>query len=164
MVNAKKLEQLDKQFLWHPFTQHYLWDREPALIIDSGRGVYLRDVKGRRYLDGVSSLWVNLVGHNNPEMNRAIIKQLKKISHSTFLGLTHPAAIELGQQLAKIAPNGLTRTFYSDNGAGAVEVALKMAYQYWLERGEKRVEFLAIKGSYHGDTLGAVSVGVRVID
>ena len=125
MVRPSQLETWDKKFLWHPFTQHYAWDREPTLIISSGNGVYLKDIHGRRYLDGVSSLWVNLLGHNHPSLNRALTRQIKKISHSTFLGLSHEPAIRLGQALIKIAPQGLSRviiianaaTLYPANGA-----------------------------------------------
>lgn len=160
MDRAKKLEAWDKRFLWHPFTQHFEWEKEPLLIIESGQGVYLKDIRGRKFLDGVSSLWVNLHGHRHPVLDRAVKKQLSKISHSTFLGLSHPSAIELGRRLAAVAPNGLQRSFFSDNGATAVEAALKMAFQYWIEKGaSRRTEFLAVRGSYHGDTIGAVSVG-----
>lgn len=154
------LERWDKKALWHPFTQQYLWEKEPALIIARGRGVYFYDVDGKRYLDGVSSLWVNLLGHNHPALNQAFKRQLGKIAHSTFLGLTHPPAIELARELLSAAPANLKRVFYSDNGATAVEIALKMAFQYWIETtGRARPEYLAVRGSYHGDTLGAVSVG-----
>lgn len=159
-MDVKTLERWDKKFLWHPFTQQYLWDKDPTLIIESGQGVYLKDIRGRKYLDGVSSLWVNLLGHRHPVVTKAIHAQLNKIAHSTFLGLSHKPAIELGKELVSVAPSGLSRVFYSDNGATAVEVALKMAFQYWIEKENRvRAEFLAVKGSYHGDTLGAVSVG-----
>jgi len=159
-VNPSTLEKWDKRFLWHPFTPQSLWEKEPQLIIKSGKGVRLIDHRGKSYIDGVSSLWVNLLGHNNPALNKALINQVKKISHSTFLGLSHEPAIQLGRELIKVAPKGLKRVFYSDNGSGAVEIALKMAFQFWVEKGIKqRTEFLALRGSYHGDTLGAVSVG-----
>src|ERR1044071_1976690 len=159
-LSARRLESWDKKFLWHPFTQQFLWEKTPTLIIESGRGAYLKDIHGRTYLDGVSSLWVNLVGHRHPVITGAIRKQLSKISHSTFLGLSHKPAIELGRELIHLAPRGLSRVFYSDNGATAVEVALKMAFQYWIEKEDKpRDEFLAVKGSNHGDTIGSVSVG-----
>jgi len=158
-----QLERWDKEFIWHPFTQHYVWDRDVPLIIDSGRGATLKDIHGKRYLDGVSSLWVNLHGHGHPTLTRAMERQLRKIAHSTFLGLSHPPAIQLARRLAAMAPGNLRRSFFSDNGATAVEVALKMAFQYWIEKGDgrssKRTEFLALQGSYHGDTLGSVSVG-----
>lgn len=132
------------------------------LIVARAKGAYFYDHKGRRYLDGVSSLWVNLHGHNHPALNAAIRRQLSRVAHSTFLGLSHEPAIRLGRDLAAIAPAGLGRIFYSDNGATAVEVALKMAFQYWIETGAAtgpRDEFLAADGSYHGDTIGSVSVG-----
>lgn len=156
----KPYERWDKKYLWHPFTQAHEWEKEPTLIVASGKGPYFRDLKGRRYLDGVSSLWVNIHGHRHPVLDQAIKRQLSKISHSTFLGLSHVPAIELARDLARVAPAGLTRTFYSDSGATAVEAALKMAFQYWIEEEDgPRTEFLALKGSYHGDTIGAVSLG-----
>jgi adenosylmethionine-8-amino-7-oxononanoate transaminase len=156
----RELERLDKKHLWHPFTQQFLWEKDPTLIVERGRGVYFYDVDGKKYLDGVSSLWVNLLGHNHPALNRAFKQQLSKIAHSTFLGLSHRPGIELARDLLKIAPKNLSRVFYSDNGATAVEIALKMAFQYWIEKtGQARIEYLAVDGSYHGDTLGAVSVG-----
>ncbi|MFN0117226.1 MAG: adenosylmethionine--8-amino-7-oxononanoate transaminase [Elusimicrobiota bacterium] len=160
---SRQLIQWDKKYLWHPFTQHYAWDKSNPLIIESGKGVYLKDINGQKYLDGVSSLWVNIHGHRHPVLDRAFQQQLKKIAHSTFLGLSHEPGILLAKQLADVAPKGLSRTFYSDNGATAVEVALKMAFQYWVEqpvrKKKAKTEFLAVKGSYHGDTIGAVSVG-----
>jgi adenosylmethionine-8-amino-7-oxononanoate aminotransferase len=119
----------------------------------------LTDDRGRRYLDGVSSLWVTVHGHREPALDRAIRRQLGRMAHTTFLGLTHEPGALLAAELARLAPRGLRRVFYSDNGSTAVEVALKMAFQYWAHEGEKRPEFLALSQSYHGDTLGAVSVG-----
>ena len=146
--------------MWHPFTQHYVWEREPAIAVDSGSGAYFTDLRGRRYLDGVSSLWVNLHGHRHPRLTAAMRRQLGKIAHSSFLGLTHAPAAELARELARVAPGGLKRSFFSDNGATAVEVALKMAFQHGIETGRgARPRFLALRGSYHGDTLGAVAVG-----
>lgn len=154
------LEKLDKKYLWHPFTQMADWEKEEILVIERARGSYLIDTKGRRYLDGVSSLWCNVHGHRVPEIDRAVRNQLKKVAHSTFLGLSNVPAIELAQKLISIAPQGLTRVFYSDSGSEAVEIALKMAYQYWLQRGEKRkTKFARLTQAYHGDTLGSVSVG-----
>jgi adenosylmethionine-8-amino-7-oxononanoate aminotransferase len=138
------------------------WEREEPLIIERGRGSYLIDTEGNRYLDGTSSIWVNLHGHRHPGLDRALKHQLDKISHSTLLGLSNPAAIELARALIGMAPKGLSRVFYSDNGSTAVEVALKMAVQYWRQRhpdaGPKNT-FLHLKLAYHGDTVGAVSVG-----
>src|SRR5512140_3246970 len=112
----------DRKYLWHPFTQMKEWQTDEVLVIEKGEGSYLIDTEGRRYLDGVSSLWCNVHGHRVKELDRAIEKQIKKISHSTFLGLTHPTAIELAEKLLAIAPKGLSRVFYSDSGSEAVEI------------------------------------------
>ncbi|MCP9465711.1 MAG: adenosylmethionine--8-amino-7-oxononanoate transaminase [Nitrospira sp.] len=160
--SARQLAQWDHRYLWHPFTQMQEWEQEEPLIIERGRGSYLFDLQGRAYLDGTSSIWVNLHGHRHPALDRALKRQLGKIAHSTFLGLSNPPAIELARELVRIAPKGLTRVFYSDNGSTAVEVALKMAVQYWQQRhpeaGPKQ-RFLRLQLAYHGDTIGAVSVG-----
>jgi adenosylmethionine-8-amino-7-oxononanoate aminotransferase len=154
------LVRWDREHLWHPFTQMQGFVEEELLIIARGDGPYLYDLQGRRYLDGVSSLWCNVHGHRRPELDRALVAQLDTVAHSTLLGLAHPPAIVLARKLADIAPRGLTKVFYSDDGSTAVEAALKMAYQYWQLKGrrEKR-RFLKLKEGYHGDTLGAVSVG-----
>src|SRR5689334_23477915 len=158
----RQLADWDRKYLWHPFTQMQEWEQEKPLIIEHGKGAYLIDTEGEKYLDGTSSIWVNLHGHRHPVLNRAITEQLKKIAHSTFLGLSNPPAIELARALIRIAPKGLARVFYSDNGSTAVEIALKMAVQYWQQRhptaGRKNT-FLHLKLAYHGDTIGAVSVG-----
>jgi adenosylmethionine-8-amino-7-oxononanoate aminotransferase len=138
------------------------WEAEPPLIIERGHGPYLFDIEGQRYLDGVSSLWVNVHGHRHPVLDHALIAQLGKIAHSTLLGLSNPPAIELARELVRLAPRGLTRVFYSDNGSTAVEVALKMAVQYWQQRVPPvagKTKFVRLRLAYHGDTLGAVSVG-----
>ncbi|OEG71697.1 hypothetical protein ATZ36_13355 [Candidatus Endomicrobiellum trichonymphae] len=156
------LTNSDKNNIWHPFTQMADWlnnDPYKPLIIDRAKGSYLYDVDGKKYLDGVSSLWVTLLGHRNPGIDKAIKKQIDKVSHTTFLGLTHKPAIDLSEKLLKILPNNLKKIFYSDDGSTAVEVALKMAYQYWQFKNEKRSIFLSLKNAYHGDTIGAVSVG-----
>jgi len=154
------LAELDKKYLWHPFTPMRLWLESEPLVIEHGKGVYLYDTRGRRYIDGVSSLWCNVHGHNHEDINTAIKKQLEKIAHSTLLGLSSRPAIELAAKLIKIAPAGLSRVFYSDSGAAAVEIAIKIAYQYWRNLGQKpRSRFIALKQSYHGDTIGSVSVG-----
>ena len=124
-----RLAEWDRTYLWHPFTQMQEWEREDPVIIERGRGPYLIDTLGRKYLDGVSSLWVNLHGHRHPRLDRAIRNQLRKISHSTLLGLSNPPAIQLARALIGVAPPGLTRVFYSDDGSTAVDVALKMAVQ-----------------------------------
>jgi adenosylmethionine-8-amino-7-oxononanoate aminotransferase len=150
----------DRKVLWHPFTQQKLWMEEEFPVIASGKGATLVDLDGRKYLDGVSSLWCNIHGHARREINAAMKKQLDRVAHATFLGLTNPAAIELGEKLVGIAPKGLSRVFYSDNGSTAVEVALKMAFQYWQQNGRPdRTKFVTLDAGYHGDTMGAVSLG-----
>ncbi|MBI5326828.1 MAG: adenosylmethionine--8-amino-7-oxononanoate transaminase [Deltaproteobacteria bacterium] len=163
----KGLEKIDKKHLWHPFTQMRKWEKETPLIIERGEGNYLIDTNGRKYLDGVSSLWVNVHGHRKREIDNAIKAQIDKISHSTLLGLGNVPSILLAGKLVKIAPNGLTKVFYSDNGSTAVEIALKMAYQYWEQKSEvrsqksevKKTKFISFTGAYHGDTFGSMSVG-----
>lgn len=159
-VNPEELAAWDQAYLWHPFTQMQDWVAEEPVIIVGGEGNYLIDVYGNRYLDGVSSLWCNVHGHRHPTLNAALHEQADRIAHSTLLGLASVPSIVLAQRLVQLAPPGLTRVFYSDAGATAVEIALKMAFQYWQLRGEtRRTEFVALTESYHGDTLGAVSVG-----
>ena len=153
----------DQSDLWHPFTPHSVYGDEAPLTIDSGEGNYLVDIDGKRYLDGVASLWCNLFGHRRPEIDSAIRAQLEKIAHSTLLGNTNTTAVRLAHRLVQLAPEGISRVFFSDNGSTAVEVALKMAYQYWqqAENGafKRRKRFVALEHAYHGDTLGSVSVG-----
>ncbi|MDE2322666.1 MAG: adenosylmethionine--8-amino-7-oxononanoate transaminase [candidate division NC10 bacterium] len=161
-ARSHRLQQDDKRYVWHPFTQMQDWLQERHPIIERGEGSTLIDVEGHRYLDGVSSLWVTVHGHRNAAIDRAIRAQLGKIAHTTFLGLSHPLAIELARTLIRIAPKGLTKVFYSDNGSTAVEIALKMAFQYWQQQGgalARKSRFIALEEAYHGDTLGAVSVG-----
>jgi adenosylmethionine-8-amino-7-oxononanoate aminotransferase len=150
----------DRKVLWHPFTQQKAWMEEDFPVIVGGKGATLTDADGRDYLDGVSSLWCNIHGHARREINAAMKRQLDQVAHATFLGLTNPPAIELGERLVEIAPKGLTRVFYSDNGSTAVEVALKMAFQYWQQNGRPdRTKFVTLDAGYHGDTMGAVSLG-----
>ena len=160
--NTPSLADWDRQYLWHPFTQMQEWEQEEPLIIERGKGPYLIDTEGRTYLDGTSSIWVNVHGHRHPSLDRALDAQRKLIAHSTLLGLSNPPAIRLARELIRIAPKGLTRVFYSDDGSTAVEVALKMAVQYWQQRRSKsgpKNRFLHLNLAYHGDTIGAVSVG-----
>jgi len=137
------------------------WEKDDPLVIERGEGNYLFDTDGNRYFDGVSSLWVNLFGHRKKEIDDAIRDQLSRMAHSTFLGLSHPPAIELAEKLLAVAPRGLSRVFYSDNGSTAMEIAIKMAFQYWRQRGsgEGRDTFLTLSEAYHGDTIGSVSAG-----
>lgn len=149
--------ETDRRVLWHPFTQQSEWD---PLVIVGGEGNFLIDAEGRRYLDGVSSLWCTVHGHRHPRLDAALKAQVDRIAHSTFLGLTHEPAIELAAALIEVAPRGLTRVFYSDSGSTAVEIALKQSFQYWALRGHrKKQRFLRLDDAYHGDTLGAVGVG-----
>jgi adenosylmethionine---8-amino-7-oxononanoate aminotransferase len=155
-----KLKRLDHSHIWHPFTQMKEWLDEDPVIISRGDGHYLIDDHGRKYLDGVSSLWCNVHGHRKKEIDDAIKVQLDRIAHSTFLGLSHAPGIQLAQKLIETAPKGLQRVFYSDNGATAVEIALKMAVQYWQLKGEgKRTLIASLAESYHGDTVGSMSMG-----
>ncbi len=159
--NRKKhIQRLDRKFLWHPFTQMKEWEAEDSLIITEGRGSFLKDINGKWYLDGVSSLWVTVHGHRKKEIDDAIKDQIDKISHSTLLGLGHPPSAALAEMLINIAPKGLSRVFYSDSGSTSVEIGLKMAFQYWQLKGKrKKQSFLSLHNAYHGDTIGAVSVG-----
>jgi len=159
-MNKSELIASEKRHVWHPFTQMRDWEASDPMFIVSGKGQKLTDIDGKEYWDANSSLWVNIHGHCRPEINDAIAKQLSAISHSTLLGLTHPSAALLAERLVKITPPGLNRVFYSDSGSTAVEIALKMAYQYHCHTGSpQRSRFIAMEDSYHGDTIGAVSVG-----
>ena len=152
----------DRRYVWHPFTQQRGWEGERQLIIQSGEGTDLIDVDGNRYIDGVSSLWCNVHGHRHPRIDAAVREQLDNVAHSTMLGLSHPPAIELARRLVEIAPRGLLRVFYSDSGSTATEIAVKMAFQFWQQRGgedAKRTSFITMRDAYHGDTIGSVSVG-----
>jgi adenosylmethionine-8-amino-7-oxononanoate aminotransferase len=154
--------ELDQRHIWHPFTQMRDWSREEPVVIERAEGTDLIDSQGRRYIDGVSSLWCNVHGHRHPLIDRALHAQLDRMAHSTLLGLTHEPAAELAARLVDLAPPGMTRVFYSDSGSAATEVALKMAFQYWQQRGGqhvRRTSFVCLRDAYHGDTLGAVSVG-----
>jgi adenosylmethionine-8-amino-7-oxononanoate aminotransferase len=176
----RHFEEWDKKYIWHPFTQMKEWAGEKPVIIESGEGCYLVDTEGRRYLDGVSSLWVNIHGHRKQEIDEAIKAQIDRVSHSTLLGQSNVPAIRLAERLVEVVGRSMcgrgepvrspssgqaqwsvpTRVFYSDNGSTSVEVALKMAFQYWRHKGvEGKNSFVSLNNAYHGDTLGAVSVG-----
>jgi adenosylmethionine-8-amino-7-oxononanoate aminotransferase len=157
---TRQLVEDDHRYLWHPFTQQQQWVTEEPLVIERGEGCWLLASDGRWYLDGNSSLWVNLWGHDRPEIKDAMKAQLDKIPHATFLGLTNAPAIEAAKKLVELSPPGITRAFFSENGAAAVEVALKMAFAYHRHRGDEgRDLFVSLDNAYHGDTIGAVSVG-----
>jgi adenosylmethionine-8-amino-7-oxononanoate transaminase len=165
--DIKHLAELDKQYIWHPFTQMKDWLLEKPVIITEGRDCFVKDTYGRWYLDAVSSLWVNIHGHRRKEIDDAVREQLDRIAHSTLLGLGNVPSIELAEKLINTTDTSfggltprLSKVFYSDNGSTAVEVALKMAFQYWIHKGlPKRQSFLSLKNGYHGDTIGAMSVG-----
>ncbi|HOX05938.1 MAG TPA: adenosylmethionine--8-amino-7-oxononanoate transaminase [Planctomycetota bacterium] len=157
---ASRLRRLDRRRSWKPFTDMREYLASEPHIIERGRGRWLYDSEGRRLLDAVSSLWCNLLGHRVPEIDRAVREQLGRAAHTTSLGPTHPAAIELADRLVRMAPEGLERVFYTDSGSEAVEVALKLAVGHWRHRGRpEKSKIVCLAESYHGDTLGAVSVG-----
>jgi len=155
--------RLDKAHCWHPFTRQSEWcaDSHQPLMIEKGKGVWLQDMQGQSYIDGNASIWTNIHGHQHPHLNQAVEMQLSKIAHSSFLGFGHPLAGELAEKLCSFFPqSSLSRVFYSDNGSTAVECAMKMALQYRMQVGEpKRQSFVAFHQAYHGDTLGAASLG-----
>jgi len=152
--------QRDRKVLWHPFTQHDEWLSYDPLVIERAEGFDLIDTGGRRYLDGVSSLWCNVHGHGHPDILDAMRAQLDRVQHSTMLGLSHTPAIELAERLVAVTPEALTRVFFSDSGSTAVEVALRMAFQYWRQVGRpEKTRFITLTDAYHGDTIGSVSLG-----
>ncbi len=163
----KHFEESDKHYIWHPFTQMKDWLEDRPIIITEGRDCFVKDAYGKWYLDGVSSLWVNIHGHRRKEIDKAIREQLDNIAHSTLLGLANVPSIKLAEKLINLTDKSfagleprISKVFYSDNGSTAVEVALKMAFQYWIHKGAAgRNSFLSLENGYHGDTLGAVSVG-----
>ena len=158
--NEKYLQFMDKEYIWHPFTQMKGWNENKQLVIDHGEGVKLYDVEGNAYYDGISSLWVNIHGHRRREIDEAVKKQLDKIAHTTLLGLINKPSAELAKKLVEVTPKGLNKVFYSDDGSTAVEAAVKIAFQYWQHKGlPEKQQFINLGDSYHGDTVGAVSVG-----
>lgn len=149
----------DKKYIWHPFTQSATTGNLPVIV--KGKGVYLYDENGKRYIDAISSWWVNIHGHANPYIAKQIAKQAKQLEQLIFAGFTHLPAIQLAEKLVQKLPLGFEKIFFSDNGSTAVEVALKMAIQYWHNLGQPRTKLIALKNSYHGDTFGAMAVGER---
>ncbi len=159
-ITTQNLQTLDKQHVWHPFTQMQDWLADDPVIIVKGEGCWLIDSDGNRYLDGVASMWTNVHGHSHPALNKALSDQAARIEHSTLLGLAGEQSILLAARLIDIAPLGLSKVFYSDNGSTAVEVGLKMAYQYHCHRGHpQKSRFIRLQHAYHGDTIGSMSVG-----
>jgi len=160
ITDYERLSALNKDYLWLPFTQMKDYNNSDPLIIERGEGILLYDVQGRAYYDGFSSVWLNVHGHNVPELNQAITDQLGRVAHSTILGMANVPAIELAEKLVGIAPKGLNKVFYSDSGATGVEIAIKMSFQYWQNKGvQGKTKFITMNQAYHGDTIGAVSVG-----
>lgn len=157
---AYHLARQSLEYLWHPCTQMHDHEAYPPIPIRRGRGVWLEDYHGKRYLDAISSWWVNLFGHANPRINAALTAQLEELEHVILAGFTHRPVVELSQRLIALAPKGLARCFYASDGSGALEIALKMSFHYWRNRGEKQRErYINLTNSYHGETLGALSVG-----
>jgi adenosylmethionine-8-amino-7-oxononanoate aminotransferase len=160
MAFSTELARRDLQTVWHPCTQMKDHEWLPMIPIVRGEGVWLHDADGRRYLDAISSWWVNLFGHGNPRIGAAVTRQLGRLEHVMLAGFTHEPAIELAERLTALAPAGLTRCFYADNGSSAVEVALKMSFHYWRNAGRSaKRRFVTLTNSYHGETLGALAVG-----
>jgi adenosylmethionine-8-amino-7-oxononanoate aminotransferase len=164
--NTEELIDTDKRFIWHPFTNMREWcapEHEPLVLVE-GRGALLRDSRGREYIDGNSSIWTNIHGHNHPHINAAIRRQLDRIAHTSFLGFTNPAAIELARAIVDLFPtDSLCRVFFSDDGSTGIEVALRIADQYWRLRNSRKHQFIAFKSGYHGDTAGAASLGAAAM-
>lgn len=158
-MNALAFAKRDLEVLWHPCTQMKDHQTSPIITIKRGEGVFIEDVDGNRYLDAISSWWVNLFGHCNPIINDAIKAQLDTLEHVMLGGFTHEAAIVLSEKLLEVSPKGLSKCFYSDNGSSAVEIALKMSFQSWRNQGKlKKTKFVSLENSYHGETLGALAV------
>jgi len=160
--HERELEHDDKKYIWHPFTQMRGYLQDKPLIIEEGTGCIVKDIEGNRYIDGISSLWTNVHGHRKGKLDRALKEQIDKIAHSTLLGLSNVPAIKLAKKLIEIAPQGLTKVFYSDNGSTANEIALKMAFQYHQQAptgNRNKKKFIRLSNAYHGDTIGSVSIG-----
>lgn len=162
-ISPEALRALDERHVWHPFTPQAVYAEDHPLMVVAAEGHWLIDADGRRYLDGVASLWCNAFGHRHPRIDAAITAQLGRVAHATFLGNASAPAVELAGRLVGVAPAGLTRVFFSDNGSTATEVAMKMAFQYWQQAADpasrRRTRFVTLGNAYHGDTIGAVSLG-----
>jgi adenosylmethionine-8-amino-7-oxononanoate aminotransferase len=159
-MNINELTAFDSKYIWHPCTQMKDHEDFPIIPIVKGEGAYIFDANGTKILDAISSWWVNIFGHCNKRINNAIKEQLEKIEHVIFAGFTHEPAIELSKNIIRLMPDNITKIFFADNGSSAVEVALKMSFQYWQQTGKtKKTKFAAIDGAYHGETIGALSVG-----
>lgn len=158
-MNNEDWRARDLSVLWHPCTQMKDHEQLPLIPIRSARGVWLEDFDGKRYIDAISSWWVNLFGHCHPHINQRLAEQAETLEHVILAGMTHPAATTLAERLVELTPPGLDRVFYADSGSAAVEVALKMSFHYWRNVGQQnRTRFVCLSGSYHGETLGALAV------
>lgn len=158
-MTTAELLKLDRAHVWHPCTQEKDHELLPPIPLERGDGVYLYDVEGNSYIDGVSSWWVNLFGHNHPGLNEVLIRQAQKVAHHIFAGFTHEPAVTLAKRLAELTPGNLSKVFFTDNGSAAVEAALKMSFQYWQQVGiPQKTRFVSLTDAYHGETLGALSV------
>ena len=156
----QSLRDRDLAVLWHPTTQMKDHEWLPLLPVARGRGVWLEDMEGGRYIDAISSWWVNLFGHANPHISAAVARQARELEHVILAGVTHEPAVRLAETLVQLTPPGLDRVFFADSGSGAVEIALKMSFHYWRNQGETgRDRFITLANSYHGETLGALAVG-----
>lgn len=159
-MDKETIIKWDKEYFWHPFTQMKVYREEDNIIVERGEGNYIIDIHGNKYLDGVASLWCNVHGHNHPKLNKAICEQVYKIAHFTTLGASNIPAIKLAKRLTEITPKNLTKVFYSEDGSEAMEIAIKIAYHYWHNKGFKeKNKFITLNEAYHGDTIGSVSVG-----
>ena len=158
-MNSGTLIERDLRVLWHPCSQMHDHETLPPIALRRGEGIWLEDMSGKRYLDAISSWWVNLFGHANPRINAAIERQLGQLEHAILAGFTHEPAVELAERLVALAPGGLSRVFYASDGSSAVDIALKMSFHYWRNVGEHRTRFINLTNSYHGETLGALAVG-----
>jgi adenosylmethionine---8-amino-7-oxononanoate aminotransferase len=164
--NTEELIEADKRFVWHPFTDMREWcarEHKPLVLVE-GRGALLRDSRGREYIDGNSSIWTNIHGHNHPHINAAIRRQLSRVAHTSFLGFTNPTAVELARAIVALFPeSSLGRVFFSDDGSTGIEVALRVADQYWRLRRSRKHQFIAFRSGYHGDTAGAANLGAAAM-
>ena len=160
MSESEVINRWDLEHSWHPFSQMQEYCNWPLVQVERGQGCWLWDTEGNRYLDTNASVWTNTFGHNDPDLNEALQRQMGQVAHSTYLGLSHPIAAELAHRLTELGPEPLKRAFFSDNGSNAIEIALKLSYQYWQLKGQpERKRIIGMEGGYHGDTVGTMAAG-----
>jgi adenosylmethionine-8-amino-7-oxononanoate aminotransferase len=160
MNNLMELQEKDLKHIWHPCSQMKDYEDFPPIVIKKGKGVFLEDIEGKKYLDAISSWWVNLFGHSNQRINDALYRQANQLEHVIFANFSHEPAIELGERITRVAPSGLNKIFFGDNGSSSIEIALKLSFQYHQQIGKtKKTKFVALTNAYHGETLGALSMG-----